>query len=201
MPHNKKIHCWWCCHVSSEKLFNMPFDFIYGKYQSFGYFCSFSCMKAYNLKENDTFVTKRLALINQLLRECNDKDITHNIAPPRECLKIFGGTMSIDDFRGNFNQDFTYKIQDKYINVIDSNIEKQSHFRWLTSNDLSKNINKQEPIDISTNININNSSNKGEKKLNPIKIKSKKKDVHTTNFTRLDSVLSLITKSSKSIEE
>lgn len=96
------IYCWHCCHPFDGKGIPMPmnYDSRRNLWKTYGTFCSFGCAKTWNW---DMGCGYRSALRGQLLTLFRKKT-TGNLgritpAPPRTCLSIFGGTMSIDEFR------------------------------------------------------------------------------------------------------
>jgi hypothetical protein len=97
------IHCWWCVHPFSNPPFGLPLKYENNKYEVQGCFCSLNCAKAYNLKENNYRTSEVNSLIESFRRNLFGVDsIPVLIAPPRQSLKIFGGYMTIDDFRKEF---------------------------------------------------------------------------------------------------
>ncbi len=98
---NKNTKCWWCRNSFSTPSVELPEDYYNEIFYCIGNFCSFNCVKSYNLDLNDSFTWKRESLINLLYNKTysNIKEITP--APSWMVLKEFGGTLSIDDFRQN----------------------------------------------------------------------------------------------------
>lgn len=93
--------CWHCCHsFTGSPAYapqNMRDD---GTYEVFGNFCSVACSKSYIL-ESKTFDTNRqLMILNKMAVEIYHSDLPIPHAPPRICLKAFGGDMNIEEFRG-----------------------------------------------------------------------------------------------------
>ena len=108
---NKKIYkilkeddilCWWCCHKYDNQTYGIPIKKDGNKYITKGYFCSLNCAKSYNNNENIDLKEKQN---RNIMIEILNKDIgvekKVKSAPPRETLKIFGGTLKIEDFRDN----------------------------------------------------------------------------------------------------
>lgn len=118
--HNEKwlystdICCWWCCHSFNSVPIGFPDDYNYNneKFRVKGVFCSFSCMLAYkqdkNIKNKDYLIKALYCKLTGTLL----KDAVLKAAPPRCCLKIFGGELSIDEFRNNFQENKIYKMID-----------------------------------------------------------------------------------------
>ena len=110
---NTNIHCWWCCHSFDTPPVSLPEKIFDKTYYVFGCFCSFNCAYSYNININDYKIWERLSMLKSLYRKIynNDKDILP--APPRKALNMFGGHLSIDEFRNNnlFNKkEYLYLI-------------------------------------------------------------------------------------------
>lgn len=103
-PWTPKGHaCWHCCHSYGETPLPMPIDYDDRRrmYTVSGCFCSFACMSAYAQTSRMYSATgKRGMAIFQLWRDVT-KSSSPRIpkAPPRQFLDMFGGHMSIDEFR------------------------------------------------------------------------------------------------------
>ena len=114
--------CWWCCHEFPGDAFHVPYkhDVKRNKFQTTGTFCSWGCMKSFALDRYGTthggivcmnIVTMRKQMTGELGRVTK--------APDRYALKVFGGTLTIDEFRNISADNFpivnlpneTYRIQ------------------------------------------------------------------------------------------
>jgi hypothetical protein len=72
------------------------------KFYVHGCFCSFNCTASYNFSKNDDDIWERYSLLNLMYKKLyNEKFVKISLAPPREILQMFGGYMSIDEFREN----------------------------------------------------------------------------------------------------
>jgi hypothetical protein len=93
--------CFWCCHVFNTPCLGLPLSYNKKnkKFAVKGIFCSFPCMMAYD-KEYKFFEND---LIYFMYKYMYGEINTQKIAPPRECLKMFGGTMDITEFRNISN--------------------------------------------------------------------------------------------------
>ena len=105
-------HCYWCCHLIEGNVYGLPYNYdsINDTYYVTGYFCSFECKSAYNFSINggSDKVWEINSWIQMIAKRCG---ITKTIrpAPSRYLLKMFGGTMTIDEFReAHANNDKTY---------------------------------------------------------------------------------------------
>jgi len=99
------ISCWWCCHKFDNIPVGIPEYIITNKntYYLFGCFCSFNCMMAYNIDLNDNKIWERQANIYQLKNKIDPENkISIHPAPPRQTLEMFGGLLSINEYRQTF---------------------------------------------------------------------------------------------------
>lgn len=141
MPPKKKSSqswCWWCCHDFSNMPLSLPiaYDAKTKKFTSFGNFCSFECMKAYNHYENVSQKNKQYMLISLMYAKANPESpfVCIGCAPPRQCLKEFGGEMAIDTFRESSRQGIVYDIQLPPVIKADYIIDKQQS-NWVMRSD------------------------------------------------------------------
>ena len=113
-PTSTTIHCWWCCHSFEGPPCALPCDYKDSSFKVFGVFCSPECAAAYNFNDIHTGydLWERYSLLNFLYRKIyNDNNIKIKIAPPKQTLKMFGGHLSINEFRiNNTNYNNTYKL-------------------------------------------------------------------------------------------
>jgi hypothetical protein len=93
------ICCWWCCHQFDTPPCVLPDKFYCDVYYVYGCFCSYNCSLAYNIDINDYKTNERTTLLNNLHSEIFKNNVTLKPSPPRQSLKMFGGTLSIDTFR------------------------------------------------------------------------------------------------------
>jgi len=101
-PDSTNTYCWWCCHPFNGPPCALPELYKKEKFYVSGCFCSFNCTASYNFSKNDDNMWERYSLLNLMYKKLyNNKFVKINMAPPREVLKIFGGYMSIEEFRDN----------------------------------------------------------------------------------------------------
>jgi hypothetical protein len=95
------INCWHCCHNFTTTPVHLPTSYRRGVYKYIGIFCSYNCCYTYAKNTNN----KDIYLLNYLFKSQtkNKGKILDYItpAPPKETLKIFGGPLSIEEFRNN----------------------------------------------------------------------------------------------------
>lgn len=105
LPEKTEIACFWCCHSFTSSPVAIPSHILDEVWHMYGNFCSPECASAYLFKERvDAHVQwERYALLNSLYAD--DADIPAGSskgvrpAPPREVLRMFGGSMDITEFR------------------------------------------------------------------------------------------------------
>ncbi len=101
-PDSTNTYCWWCCHPFTGAPCALPELYKKEKFYVSGCFCSFNCTASYNFSKNEDTMWERYSLLNLMYKKLyNNKFVKVNMAPPREVLKIFGGYMSIEEFREN----------------------------------------------------------------------------------------------------
>lgn len=97
---NMNKTCHWCCHSFNNNPFGIPIKYKHEKFYVYGCFCSLECASAYNFSEerNIQDIWECYNLINLFSQKINYKNIV-KLAPDRLSLKMFGGKMTIDEFR------------------------------------------------------------------------------------------------------
>jgi hypothetical protein len=113
-PKVSNIKCFWCCHNFDNIPCALPFSYSDNTFYVFGNFCAPECAAAYNFESgaDDKDIWERYSLLNHLYSLIYDiPDLTIKLAPPKLALKIFGGTLTVEDFR-ECNTDYlkNYKI-------------------------------------------------------------------------------------------
>lgn len=105
------ISCWWCCHGFENVPLGLPINYnaTNKKFRVRGVFCGFACMVAYHNDKSMGFRHLITFLYNRLTG-VNITDIAITPSPPRSVLKIFGGELSIEEFRDSVNQHKIYKM-------------------------------------------------------------------------------------------
>lgn len=95
------VWCWWCCHPFEGPELHMPFkyDDLRKRFMTMGCFCSWPCMKAYNIDRGGPKYGEYQMFITLMRKHVYNKIEPCRVAPKRQCLKVFGGTLDIDEFR------------------------------------------------------------------------------------------------------
>ncbi len=102
MKFNENTKCWWCKHCFNTPNLSLPEYLHLDTFYCTGNFCSWECVKAYNIDLNDNFVWKRESLIDLMYQNTYGVFKNINPAPSWLILEDFGGYLSIDAFRENF---------------------------------------------------------------------------------------------------
>lgn len=98
--------CWWCCHPWEGPDVHLPirYDDRTKKFTTIGHFCSFECAKAYGMDTGGARWGEMLEFLALYKKHIMGKYTPTTIAPKRQALKIFGGPLTIEEFRKNKNQ-------------------------------------------------------------------------------------------------
>lgn len=97
------VCCWYCCHAFDT--LPIPgverYDERRDRFTVFGVFCSWSCAKSYlvNSTRDFSLKTEMLAFLKKRVTGAIGSGI--KTAPERSLLRMFGGTMEIDEFRSH----------------------------------------------------------------------------------------------------
>jgi hypothetical protein len=100
-PSKTSVWCWWCCHPFDTQPIPCPinYDKIHDRFEVKGVFCSIGCCAAYSV-ENYKSLTHVYTFNKRILKETDHDTISSfKTAPSKTVLKVFGGHMSIEEFR------------------------------------------------------------------------------------------------------
>jgi hypothetical protein len=100
LPDTTDVACFWCAHGFKGQPCVIPEREEKGVYRVYGNFCSPSCAMAYILQESlDSHVRwERVSLLHRIYSKAYESGRIFP-APLRDCLKLFGGPMTIEQFR------------------------------------------------------------------------------------------------------
>ena len=110
LPDHTDVACFWCCHTFRNQPCVIPTVIEEGIWRVYGNFCCPECAAAQLFNERlDSHVQwERYALLNSLYASSNQlsPNNAHGIrpAPPREVLRMFGGSMDISEYRALVNE-------------------------------------------------------------------------------------------------
>ena len=111
-PKSSDLKCFWCCYNFDNIPCAIPTKYVNNNFYVFGNFCSKECAASYNFEMHDTGIWERYSLLNYLYSIITDNNnLKIKLAPSRLCLTIFGGNLSIEEFR-KCNDDYSlnYKV-------------------------------------------------------------------------------------------
>lgn len=108
--HDTDVACYWCCHRFDTPYVGLPLKYRNNVFEIYGCFCSLECVCAYNFDSRDSSNTWETYNLINLMANMMEYEQYVYPAPPRKCLKMFGGYMTIDEFR-------IFKKSKRFINV------------------------------------------------------------------------------------
>jgi hypothetical protein len=170
--------CWWCCHSIPGESIQLPtaYNHTTKSFSGIGQFCSIGCVKAFGWTSPLANKPNVNNLITMMVQD-SQPDAMLNVqrAPPWQCLRAFGGIMSIDEFRAS-NQAIHFDF--KPIERVTYDVEKKYHSETLVI---------QEPIASTDRM----FTNQVQVINNPLKIKTS-----SSNTKPNDSILCLLNRQS-----
>jgi hypothetical protein len=100
IPQTSDAACFWCCHTFTNRPVILPIRDTGHYLQVTGNFCSPECACAYlfDIRQDTHTRWEQLALLYRLYAEACQGKI--HPAPARNILKLFGGNLSIQEYRG-----------------------------------------------------------------------------------------------------
>lgn len=96
------VCCWWCCHPFPGPSIHFPYkyDSLTKRFTTTGHFCSWECVKAYAVDLNIPRAGEFQSYIALMHKHSNNnRHVITNKAPNRYALQMFGGTLTIEEFR------------------------------------------------------------------------------------------------------
>jgi hypothetical protein len=139
--HNMEIKqdtkCWWCKNTFNTPNLMLPEHYFDGSFYCIGNFCSYNCMKAYNIDLNDSNIWKRESLINLMYQMTFNYYKHIEPSPSWLILKEFGGFMNINEFRKNFETNNSEYIL-LYPPLISRQMQIEESYKKSSSTQLNK---------------------------------------------------------------
>lgn len=117
--------CFNCHHNFKNKPFFLPINYNpeLQRFKVTGNFCSPNCVKSYGL--NSSSYSSKAYLIGHMYRKLFGAKYMIKPAPPIQCLKEYGGFMTIDEYRASFENEKVYILKNVCSKVVmDEIIEK-----------------------------------------------------------------------------
>ena len=114
-PTSPETWCWHCCHPCNKVPIPMPVNYCENSdtFTVRGAFCSWPCMRAY-LRDSVAPHRSSIQAMNMAVfrKRCEPgRKMERSFpAPPRQLLNVFGGTMTLEEFRGAAEKGTTYSF-------------------------------------------------------------------------------------------
>ena len=104
--------CWHCCHPFEGQPLPLPikYDDRMDAFHVMGTFCSWACMKTHNWESPSYMKSVVVNNITLFHKRCTGALRPIRSAPPRQALKVFGGMMTIDEFRAAADSPTHYTV-------------------------------------------------------------------------------------------
>lgn len=147
--------CWWCCHPFEGEALAMPYkyDDRRNKFYTAGNFCSWSCIKSYAIDKYGTNKGGMICGNIVLMRRKMYNQIGHvKPAPNRFKLNVFGGDLTIEQFRENQTKDLTKSQKIETAPVVDnlipiiSNTKKMDEIKNASTTNNALKLKRNKPL-------------------------------------------------------
>jgi hypothetical protein len=147
--------CWWCCHPFEGEILKLPYkyDELRNKFHTCGGFCSWSCMKRYAIDKYG--ITRGGIICSNIIimrKKLYNKLGSIKMAPLREQLDVFGGDLTIEEFRSNSVVDKEKPreidmkpLEDRVIPII-SNTKKMDEINSSTGKNETLKLKREKPL-------------------------------------------------------
>jgi hypothetical protein len=179
-PSKTNVYCWWCCHPFDDPVIYCPVSYQH-KRETFkvkGVFCSYNCSYAHSMKDPSVKDKSLIKFMYKVITGSNFQNI--NPSPPKEILKIFGGSKTIEEFRElSKNNSMSVNINSYPLVYVSQQIETREIISLV--NESMKNVNKVK----NAKINI---------KREVLKSIKKKDKQSVSNDTSLEALMGIIIK-------
>lgn len=123
--------CWNCCHGFHLYSHGLPINYDNNVFHTIGSFCSIECLSRYAVDNMNDDIYEILPLINLYNNKINNSVKKVKLAPNKLLLNIFGGDMTIEDYRNN---NILYDLKMPIIIPVNYNINK---YNLKNNNNLS----------------------------------------------------------------
>ena len=103
--------CWNCCHSFHEMVYGIPLKYVNGVFYVYGDFCSLECAARYSSEHFKNNHFEIMPLINLYNNIINNSENKINPAQNKLSLKLFGGDLSINEYRSSFKKSNIHDIK------------------------------------------------------------------------------------------
>lgn len=115
--------CWWCCHPFEWESLHFPYKLKSNVFYTTGHFCTWECMKAYAIDRNFTGQCEYITLMRKRIE---GKISQTKKAPSKYTLEMFGGTLSIEEFRNLDSSKVSIKIPGEAYQIQTVNVQQNT---------------------------------------------------------------------------
>tara|TARA_B110000285_G_scaffold226954_1_gene287458 strand:+ start:346 stop:1164 length:819 start_codon:yes stop_codon:yes gene_type:complete len=133
---SNNLICWNCCNKFNNIIIGLPIKYVDNIFYTYGNFCSLECSTRFcfdNFKNNISEIYTIINLYNNIV---NKKIENVKCAPHRLSLNIFGGSLTIEEYRKSFkNQDY-YNITIPPIVQLNTQISQPEHNKYYNKEHL-----------------------------------------------------------------
>jgi len=126
--------CWNCCHNFHKVVLGIPINYDNNVFHTIGDFCSIGCISRYVLDNYGDNIYELFPLINLYNNKINNSINKVKVSPNKLLLDIFGGDMTINEYRNNDNDNYDLKMP--IIIPLNYNINKYKYNNNNISNGL-----------------------------------------------------------------
>lgn len=129
-------HCFWDTCFFDWNPFIIPKNIHNNTINGYGHFCSPECALAFLLKENinESDKKERTTLLQNIYRNTHDDKPILPATTPYYILDIYGGNLTIDEYRKNFHILSSFYFVDKPIACLYSEILENSNSNYSQNN-------------------------------------------------------------------
>jgi len=135
--------CWNCCHPFHNIIHGIPLKYIDNIFYVYGDFCSCECASRYvyeNFKENKWEIFSLINLYNKKILKSKNKV---KVPLSRLSLNIFGGKLTIEEYREKFNNIGLYELVIPQIIPINHSLES---YETTTNNKKDLRLYRKKPL-------------------------------------------------------
>jgi len=128
---NGESLCWNCCHGFHNIVHGLPINYDNNVFHTIGNFCTIECLSRYAVDNMNDDIYEILPLINLYNNKIYNTNKKVKLAPNKLLLNIFGGNMTIEEYRNN---NVLYDLKMPIIIPVNYNINK---YNLKNNNNLS----------------------------------------------------------------
>ena len=124
IPDKTNLWCWYCSHSFDTQPLFLPTNFYKNRYKVCGNFCSWGCVKAYSSRR---YQGKYNILIQKYFKDLTGESFLIKSNPDISVLKVFGGNMTIEEFRNIQSEKFYIIMRPNIVYTKNTIVELESY--------------------------------------------------------------------------